>query len=42
MNNKQHGEAKFTNKKGQSKNGMWENGERVKWLDWERAQPLLA
>ena len=33
MNGKQHGEARFTNSKGRSKLGLWENGERVKWLD---------
>ena len=32
-NGKQHGEAKFTNSKGRSKYGIWENGERVKWID---------
>ncbi|MFN9903568.1 MAG: hypothetical protein ACK55Z_33295, partial [bacterium] len=30
---KQHGEARFTNSKGKSKYGLWENGDRVKWLD---------
>jgi hypothetical protein len=32
-NGKQHGEARFTNSKGRSKLGLWENGERVKWLN---------
>ena len=29
---KQHGEATIYNTKGQSKSGLWENGERVKWF----------
>lgn len=33
VNGKQHGEARFTNSKGRSKLGLWENGERIKWLD---------
>ena len=32
-NGKQHGEGKFYNAKGKSKRGLWEDGERIKWLD---------
>ena len=32
-NGKQHGEAKFTISKGRGKISLWENGERIKWLD---------
>ena len=30
---KQHGEASFTNSKGKTKVGVWQNGERIKWMD---------
>ena len=33
MHTKQHGEGRFTNTKGKSKIGLWENGERIKWID---------
>jgi len=29
---KQHGKGKFTNSKGQSRWGIWENGQRIKWI----------
>lgn len=30
---KQHGEGRFTNSKGRTKVGLWENGIRIKWID---------
>ena len=33
MNGKQEGKAKFTNTKGQTRMGLWENGQRKKWLN---------
>ena len=31
--NRQHGFGKFTDREGKTKDGIWDNGERVKWLD---------
>ncbi len=33
FNGKQHGEGQFTNSKGKSKRGEWNDGNRVKWLN---------
>ena len=30
---KQHGKGLYTNVKGVSREGEWENGKRIKWLD---------
>lgn len=33
LDGKQHGKAKFTNAKGKSRDGIWENGERKEWIE---------
>jgi hypothetical protein len=32
-NGKQHGEGKIVNSKGKSRRGIWEDGNRLQWLD---------
>jgi hypothetical protein len=33
LKGKQHGEGKFTNGKGKSRMGLWEDGVKIRWID---------
>lgn len=33
LNGKQHGIGWYTNKNGEKRQGVWENGKRIKWIN---------
>jgi hypothetical protein len=39
VNGKQHGEGFFTNSKGKTKKGVWQDGQRKEWITEEGAAP---
>ncbi len=35
VNGKQHGKGTYTDKLGKAREGKWENGKKLEWLDQE-------